>query len=219
MSRRLPFRTARDPDALPRRNNQRPGCDPDHSDLGLPAAAGPHRTTRLWLALIVGLVIFPVLNFIVLPTADSVRKVDAVVVLGPATPARIAVAQSMAQQGLTEIVVISTELYPGVHNAYDIEVCHSPRSYEVICGHPSPFTTQGEVTWANRLAEARGWSSVAFVTYTPHIARTRLYTERCMRVPSTVLADPSPVRLEEWAQRIPYEMVAFLKATYVTTDC
>lgn len=73
--------------------------------------------------------------------------------------------------------------------------------------------------WADSLAQENSWTKVAYLTYTPHISRTGLYLNRCATT-ETVLID-AQVRMNalDWAYRIPYEVVALVKAQLVTNDC
>lgn len=159
------------------------------------------------------LVMTPVLVF---PRTDNVTHVDVVLVLGPAVPWRMDQARELADQGVTQNVLVSV---PGSRDTWP-EECRQPdqAGFTVVCFRPDPFTTQGEARELRAQMQAHGWTTAAAITMTPHVARARMIIDRC--VPGGVQmiggGHRSPA---EWAYNYVYQGAGFVKAFLVTTGC
>ena len=120
------------------------------------------------------------------PRVDPVKRSDAVFVLGPPDPSRMAHAQDLVfNQHVADTLVISSP-DPQPFDPPNLQEYYSTRSFcaprqdvEVICFKPDPSTTQGEAMELQKLAEKRGWDTVTAVTFTQHVSRSRLILSRC----------------------------------------
>jgi hypothetical protein len=87
----------------------------------------------------------------------------------------------------------------------------------LICFHPSPATTQGEVEFAARLAAQHHWRSLAVVAITPQASRARLRLERCFTGHVYVVTAAIPAG--SWPFQVAYEWGATLKAVVLQRGC
>ena len=135
---------------------------------------------------------------------DSLDGVDAVFVLGPATPSRIAKAENIVSEAGGQIPLIVSKPQGGP--------CYvSPR----ICVTPKPATTAGEMDALRREAEQLGFRHPAIVTFTPHVARARYIAQRCYGQPVSVVGVPADLGLAGTAYQLVYQTVGFLKAIFL----
>ncbi len=149
----------------------------------------------------------------VLPAHDEPRAVDAVYVIGPPADQRIALAESMIAGGLADTLVVSlSDLERDRAQApAAVAACTEPQDFPVVCAMPDPFTTRGEARWLRDLAVERGWDSVAVVTMTPHLTRTRVIMERCWGGDIVYLDSGERLRPDVWAFQYLYQTAGFLK--------
>ena len=120
------------------------------------------------------------------PDVDPPRTSDAVFVLGPPDPTRMAYAEDLVyNQHIADTLVVSTPDAqpfdpPEMVEYYTAKSFCEPRDgVEVLCFKPNPSTTQGEAIKLQELAAQRGWDTVTAVTFTQHVSRSRLILERC----------------------------------------
>ena len=120
------------------------------------------------------------------PHVDAPRRSDAVIVLGPPDPTRVAYAEDLVyNQHVADTVVFSTPDAqpfdpPAMVEYYTARSFCAPREdVEVMCFKPDPSTTQGEAMKLRELAQQRGWDTVTAVTFTQHVSRSRMILERC----------------------------------------
>lgn len=120
------------------------------------------------------------------PRVDPPRRSDALLVLGPPDPTRVAFAEDLVyNQHIADTVVFSTPDAqpfdpPEMVQYYTARsFCAPHEGVEVLCFKPDPSTTQGEAMKLRELAEQRGWKTVTAVTFTQHVPRSRLILERC----------------------------------------
>ncbi|RFA12558.1 hypothetical protein B7R22_15705 [Subtercola boreus] len=148
------------------------------------------------------------------PDTDAPAPTDAVLVIGPPTPTRIAIAQRMVDAGLTSNVVISVPP-PGSDSpgfeASALPICSQPQTFTVYCVTPSPFTTQGEGRALQSLAASHGWTSATVITFTPHILRARIIMELCFTGDLRMVADRAPIGAARWIYEAIYQTSAFVK--------
>lgn len=108
------------------------------------------------------------------PTRDTPRPVDVIMVLGPPEQTRIDTALALIEEGYSENLVISASNSAGPNGIWKNPLCTKPQTFWVHCEQSDPFTTQDEVGMLNAIADENGWDSAIFITFTPHISRTRL---------------------------------------------
>ncbi|MHB8060317.1 MAG: YdcF family protein [Gaiellaceae bacterium] len=128
------------------------------------------------------------------PQIDPVRRSDAVVVIAGG-PFRLSKGIELVREGVAPLLIVSN---PRGYWAYlwtAPDICNgAKRSFEVICFHPKPESTQGEARAVKRIAAARHLRSLIVVTSTFHVSRARLIMRRCfhgrLSVIGTPLADP-----------------------------
>lgn len=175
----------------------------------------PSRLRRGLLATVVCLaVLFAAsLPVYVFPPQSAPEKADVVFVIGPPSQWRIDWARRLMDAGYGRALMIST----GDVNAFP--ACREKESYPVYCGHPSPFTTQGEARWLQGAMARHGWRSAVVITVTPHVLRTRLIMNRCVPDGVQVVGRRTGLTLEGWAAQYAYQTGAFMKAFFVTNTC
>ncbi|WP_062521748.1 ElyC/SanA/YdcF family protein [Demequina silvatica] len=149
----------------------------------------------------------------VFPAHDEPRAVDAVYVIGPPTAPRIELAEQMIADGLTDTMVVSLGEWDQERDKWPeaAAVCDSAQTYEVLCTEPDPFTTRGEARWLHSLVEDEGWESVAVITTTPHLTRTRVIMERCWDGDIAYLSSGEHLDPWYWAYHYAYQSAAFVK--------
>lgn len=173
---------------------------------------------RRWRRWLVGTVATLVVLFtaataaiFVWPAAGLPARVDAIVLMaGPGD--RMSAALRVAREHRAPVLVVSR----GQHG-YGGPCPAPPPGVRVICFEPDPGNTRGEAQFVGRLAQARGWHSVALVTSAEQDIRARLVTGRCFAGSVHVITVPVPLR------DVPYEIAygwgALFKALFVVTDC
>ncbi|WP_169746630.1 hypothetical protein [Demequina maris] len=164
-------------------------------------------------AVLVALVGLPLYVF---PARDEPREVDAVYVIGPPTDPRMELAESMIDDGLTDTMVVSL-----AEAAYDagerakrpeaVQICEEPQDFTVYCSQPDPFTTRGEARWMRELIDENGWESVAVITTTPHLTRTRVIMERCWDGDIAYVSSGEHLDPWYWGYHYAYQSAAFVK--------
>lgn len=162
-----------------------------------------------WCTMLVGLVSFP--------GQDAPRRVDVVMVLGPAWSERVAMGIALVEAGYADTLVVSTG-QDGARSPDAIYVCTQPQAFEVLCLSPEPYTTQGEARDLARLAEQHAWSSAIVVTMRPHTSRARMLFERCLDIELAFVDDAREIEPWRWARQYAYEAGAWAKAG-LTFDC
>jgi len=151
--------------------------------------------------------------FYAFPAHDEPREVDAVYVIGPPTGPRIELAERMIADGLADELVISLAEWPQERERWTAAAaaCDAPRDYPVHCEQPDPFTTRGEARWMRELIDQEGWDSVAVITVTPHLTRTRVIMERCWDGDLSYLDSGESLAPWVWAYQYLYQTLAFVK--------
>ena len=144
------------------------------------------------------------------PRIDPVQPVDAVYVIGPAEY-RLEYARQLMADDVAPTLLVTVSVNPVTGEVYTKDFC-DPADWEVICLQPEPYTTAGEAGELARLAAERGWDHVAVVTETAHVARTRLWMERCVPARVSVWASPETRTPRQWVWAIAYQSGAWLKA-------
>lgn len=103
------------------------------------------------------------------PTGD-VGQVDAVVALAGGVGERLRAARELVDDGAAPALVLSYG--PST-------LCASDQPFEVICFVPEPSTTVGEARRVGELVDEYGWESIAVVTSTHHVVRSRVLVGQC----------------------------------------
>lgn len=175
-------------------------------------------TVGLGLCALLILVLMPV-STIYAPLPDAPEPVDVVMVLGPPEPTRIQTALALIEEGYSENLVISASNSAGPNGIWENPLCTKPQPFTVHCEQSAPFTTQGEVGLLNALAQENGWDSAIFITFTPHVSRTRLYVERCFDGDAHVISDGATLAVDRALFHYFYQLGGFLKASMITPGC
>ncbi|WP_062530150.1 YdcF family protein [Demequina rhizosphaerae] len=149
----------------------------------------------------------------VMPAQDEPRAVDAVYVIGPPTEARMELAESMIEDGLTDTMMVSIGDSVAERDLWDAAAaaCDEPQDFTVYCQMPDPFTTRGEARWMRDMVEHNEWDSVAVVTFSPHLTRTRVIMERCWDGDIAYLSSEEELDPWYWAYHYAYQSAAFIK--------
>ena len=155
----------------------------------------------------------------VLPAHDSPRAVDAIYVIGPPTDARMALAEAMIADGLSDTLVVSlAEDRPEVRAAMKraTALCDQPdtHAFTVLCDQPEPFTTRGEARWLRDLAGERAWDSVAIITIRTHLTRTRSIVARCWDGDVAYVDSGEHLDPWYWAYQFAYQSAGFAKVAW-----
>jgi hypothetical protein len=150
-------------------------------------------------------------HLFVWPERGMPRQVNAILMLNSVgDPARVAL--RLARQGRAGYLIVSQG---SVASHY---ACPQPVPHvTLICFHPSPATTQGEVEFAARLATRHHWRSVAVVAITPQASRARLRLERCFA--GHVYMVTAAIPLSDWPYQVAYESGATVKALLLQRGC
>lgn len=146
------------------------------------------------------------------PRVDGPGRVDAVLVLGGlGGDARSQAAMAMIEDHLTRNLVFSVPHGTSDHLAK--QVCGAPPSgVTVRCFRPDPATTRGEAREIGQLAQANGWRSIAVVTSTYHISRSRLIVGRCFTGDIRMVNSAEAISVAEWAYQYLYQTLGYVKA-------
>lgn len=180
---------------------------------GVPARRTWLGVTAIALAMIAVGWVAACFRYVAHPTVDPLQRVDAVHVLGPALD-KMDVARVQMQGSGAQTMVITVPADESVLRQ-KLGCGDKGLPYEVICVSPDPMTTQGESMVLAQLVRERGWTTVAVVTYTSHVSRSRLQMERCVPADVVLWQKPDPDSMRWWAFRFVYETGAWAKAQVV----
>lgn len=148
------------------------------------------------------------LPFIVFPKTDHEPKhADVVLVLGPLSEKRIALAKRLLAEHRVDRMMWSATIT--THAQYPLlQECRTTPG--LICERPSPATTEGEGEMLERRAAENGWKSAIVVTQTAHVTRARMILSRCFsgRLAMVESGDP-PVG--GWVYQFLYQTGATVK--------
>ncbi|SDD03423.1 YdcF family protein [Auraticoccus monumenti] len=178
----------------------------------------PRRVTRP-LAVFVTLLAVWVSTGVVLlglPRLDDPRRVDALLVLGPAD-GRLPQAAQLMQDGLAGTLVLSLPA-PTAASPATSSACGAEHPYPVICFAADPVTTQGEAQAFAQLAEEHGWRSMAVLTHRSHLGRAGILIRRCFDGEVDQLGSQERYTLATWFTRWVYETGAWTKMA-LTPGC
>jgi uncharacterized SAM-binding protein YcdF (DUF218 family) len=114
------------------------------------------------------------------PSEDTPKHADAVIVLSGSRTGRLDKGLTLMRGRVAPVLVVSNGLDPRWPEAN--RVCADKSlPFEVICFHPTPFSTRGEAEAIARIGAKRGWRSIVIVSSTYHVTRARMLFERCFK--------------------------------------
>ncbi|MBO3130386.1 hypothetical protein [Dermatophilus congolensis] len=164
-------------------------------------AAAVAAALALIVAVPAGLVFFPV--------ADEPATSDAILVVGPPFPGRVALADKLMREGKARTLVVAT--FAGQERRQGVTICNQKQPYPVECFVPSPYTTRGEAQNFSQMAQRNNWHSVQVITFWPHANRVRTLVNRCFDGKVDVLVAQDRVGAHEvlhhmggWAKMLTY---------------
>lgn len=146
------------------------------------------------------------------PRVEGPGQVDAVLVLGGlGGDARSEAALAMVDAHLTSNLVFSVP--QGSSSYLARQLCaEPPPGVTANCFRPDPATTRGEAREIGKLAQAHGWRTIAVVTSTYHISRSRLIVGRCFPGRIRMVASAEAISGREWAYQYLYQTLGYAKA-------
>lgn len=146
----------------------------------------------------------------VFPAVDAPQRADYIYVLGPPTVQRVEMSEQLRKQGVADKILVSVPT-SGAQSKEEAFIC---RMEYVICAHPDPATTKGEIAMAEELIDG---ASIVIITFRPHVARTRFVFDKCYSGDFEVVASPETLSLSSWIYQYTYQTAAFVKASL--TSC
>jgi hypothetical protein len=160
--------------------------------------------TGISLALVaVGVFVSTVLA-VLRPRLDALDGCQAVFVLGPPTPRRLARAVEISERNAIDAILISV--------AEDqVVTLDGLDASEVVCATPHPFTTRGEAILLNGFVRARGFDRVVVVTFRPHVSRARFIFRRHFRGHAAFATYDEPLPWFVTALQLLYQPAALIK--------
>lgn len=187
------------------------------------------RRLPLWAKLVlppavgVAIAVVLTLRWVVAPAAvesDEVRDVDAVMVfVGGQGTNRLDAAVDAVRASGAEVLVLPNGLDPTWRAATPL--CSGERDIgaTVLCPSHELHSTAGEASVLGSLGREYGWSRVAVVSSTYHVARVRLEVGRCFDGDVTVVDAGASVRRGEWPDKIVHELAAHAHARVLSRGC
>jgi hypothetical protein len=163
-----------------------------------------------WLATAAAFIVLVVvagLPMYVFPHTDKPARADAVVVLGPATDARIAVGARLVDEGYASHLYISMP-----PDKMWLDPCHTARD---TCFIPKPAKTRGEALFTLDAARTHRWKKVIVVTGDSHVTRARFIFDRCSGVEPLMIGVGEKRTLVSWIYQYSYQTAGFAKALIV----
>lgn len=153
----------------------------------------------------------------VTPQIDSLRKADAIFVLGGNGYERYPYAIELALQGLAPQVVISNPA--GEADLWLTDLCANKRySFSISCFAPDPPTTKGEAIELKQLATSEDWQTVIVVTFRPHISRARYILQKCFDGDLIMTESPADLSIGYWLWAYGYQTAGYIRAV-AHPDC
>lgn len=153
------------------------------------------------------------------PRVEAPEAADVIFVLGPPTSERLELAATLFEEGYGELILISAEDGGWRFNLNRMPICHEERAYKVICAQSNPFTTQGEIGTLNQLASENQWESALVITSKTHVARARVYLDRCFKGESTVVAAGHSYSAVGYVGEYLYQLGGFVKSATLSRGC
>ena len=179
------------------------------------AVAGRRRRRRLVVgSVLLALAVVAAIGFpvYVAPQIDSLRRADAIFVLGGNGYERYPYAIELALQGLAPRVVMSNPA--GAEDIWLTDLCAHQRytAFTVSCFEPDPATTKGEARELSTLAAQEGWRTVIVVTFRPHISRARYIIQQCYGGQLIMTESPADLSVGYWMWAYAYQTLGYARA-------
>lgn len=147
---------------------------------------------------------------------DSLRRADAVIVLGGEHDGREDYGLQLVRDGFADVLLLSDPYPPGDPTMR--RLCSAQAdAIEIVCQRPMPPTTRGEAAMARRLAAERNWRTVIVVSWQYHLPRVRMIFEQCFSTqPAAAIMVAVPRSYEfsvgQWEYTYLYQFAGFAKA-------
>ena len=146
---------------------------------------------------------------------DTIRPVDAIIVLGGERDGREEYGIDLARQGVSANVVLSHPYWKGDRKMAEFCAIQDYR-FTVTCVPPQPSTTRGEALFTRDLAAKHGWTSVLVISWRYHLPRARYIFSRYFD--GEIVMRPVPrdynFSVPHWGYIYLYQTVAFVKAFF-----
>jgi uncharacterized SAM-binding protein YcdF (DUF218 family) len=113
------------------------------------------------------------------PESVEEPQADAVVVLAGSPGDRLPAGLELMDAGAASTLVLSAGADSPRGWGQIEHLCDREHSFELICIVPQSDNTRGEAATISRLAEDRGWQSLALVTSSYHLDRATFLFRRC----------------------------------------
>jgi uncharacterized SAM-binding protein YcdF (DUF218 family) len=172
------------------------------------------RRRRRWTIVVIavlGAVVIAGLPVYVNPQTDTVRRADAILILGGYEYDRYVTGFGLGDEGWAPNVVVSNP--NGAKDAWLTEYCRAPhREFKLYCFLPEPGTTAGEAREFRRLADENGWRTVIVVTFRPHVSRARFIVQQCFDGAVIMVASPPAVTALRWVYEYARQTAGYVKA-------
>ncbi|HEV7623375.1 MAG TPA: ElyC/SanA/YdcF family protein [Amnibacterium sp.] len=147
--------------------------------------------------------------FVFPATGPVPAHVDVAFVLGPATQARLGVAERLRRTGVATDVLVSTPGSDPTNGVPALAACNA--TPHLLCAAPRPTTTRGEARLLAREAAAHHWTSAVVITMPAHISRARLLMGRCFSG-TLSMASSGEGPTYGWAYQYLYQTAGTVKA-------
>lgn len=146
-----------------------------------------------------------ILLFILNSPAQPASRIDAVIVLGGSSAERLPVAQSLAADAGTPVLVVSRTDTRG--NVSADELCRQAPvpSSSLICFRPDGMDTRSEAAAIGELVKTNGWTSIAVVTSSYHVARAETLIRQCTQAQVSMAASKPTLDSLQWLRRFVIE--------------
>jgi uncharacterized SAM-binding protein YcdF (DUF218 family) len=149
------------------------------------------------------------------PTTTEPQTADAVVMLAGGSGERLARSLELMEAGVAPTLVLSAGNPRPPTRSRIAPICNQPQPYEVVCIAPDPDNTRGEAATVTRLAEERGWRSLAVVTSDYHLDRAAYHFGRCFDGVVHPVAAPARRRL----RLVRHEVLGYVHARTLGRFC
>ena len=137
--------------------------------------------------------------------ASPTSPVDAVIVLAGSSEERLPVAQRFAADGGAPVLVVSWTDTPGNVSADTLCREASFPGASLICFRPAGMDTRGEAEVIGTLVKANGWTSIAVVTSSYHVPRSKALIQQCTDATVSMVASKPNLDSMEWLRRFVIE--------------
>ncbi len=142
------------------------------------------------------------------PSVDRPTKADAIVVLGQPDPTAVALAERLITQGISSELLLSVPFG-------NVPACYkAPPGVHVECLVPDPKTTQGDAELIRTVAIQRHWNNIVVITWTAHIARSRLLVNRCFSGHVQMVDYDATFGIAQWLREYVHQTGGYIKAMF-----